>query len=91
MKRPFTLSLLVAAALAAGCATTPEPAAIDSVAANAAGKGKNPIGCVQDTGSRIKQKPGDCRGPGRSYSRDELDRTGAIDTAEALKRLDPSL
>jgi hypothetical protein len=28
--------------------------------------------------------------PGRSYSQDELERTGAIDTAEALRLLDPS-
>jgi hypothetical protein len=49
--------------------------------------------CVQETGSRIKRR--DARGcngePGRSYDRDDLDRTGAIDAADALRRLDPSI
>ena len=28
---------------------------------------------------------------GRSYSREDLDRTGSVDTAEALRRLDPAI
>lgn len=29
--------------------------------------------------------------PGRAYTRDDLNRTGAIDLAEALRRLDPTI
>jgi hypothetical protein len=49
--------------------------------------------CVRDTGSRIKRRETKiCNGqPGRSYDRDDLDSTGAIDTADALRRLDPSI
>lgn len=50
--------------------------------------------CVSETGSRIKSgkdKKG-CNGlPGRSFGKDDLDRTGAITVGEALERLDPSI
>ncbi len=52
--------------------------------------------CLRQTGSRITPRP-DKQGrkcvnaPGRSYSKDDLDRTGATDVAEALRRLDPSV
>jgi len=51
-------------------------------------------GCVTDTGSRIKRakdKNG-CNGePGRSYDRDDIERTGANTAGEALELLDPSI
>lgn len=44
------------------------------------------------TGTRIRQTGSDCQplGPGRSYSKDDLDRTGAFTPAEALRMLDPA-
>jgi hypothetical protein len=48
--------------------------------------------CAMDTGSRLPMKPGDCSiAPGRSYSQDDLRRTGEDDVGEALKLLDPSI
>lgn len=52
--------------------------------------------CLTQTGTRIRTrdpKTGkvNCQGPGRSYSRDELDRTGEVDLADALRRIDPSV
>jgi hypothetical protein len=48
--------------------------------------------CLQDTGSLIPPKKGHCLPvPGRSYSREELRNTGAIDNAHALQMLDPSI
>ena len=60
--------------------------------------------CLRQTGSRIiasanaradarKDKAKrQCTGaPGRSYSREDIDRTGAVDLADALRRLDPSV
>jgi hypothetical protein len=48
--------------------------------------------CLRDTGSLIPPKPGHCLPvAGRSYTRDDLRRTGATRTGEALERLDPSL
>jgi hypothetical protein len=48
--------------------------------------------CIKETGTRIKPKEGECVGAaGRTYSRDELDRTGAFSAAEALRKLDPAL
>jgi len=49
--------------------------------------------CITQTGSRIKStdKKG-CNGkPGRSYDKDDIDRTGALTVGEALERLDPSI
>lgn len=49
--------------------------------------------CLRHTGSRIPRKDkDDCiNAPGRSYSKDDLDSTGAMTVAEALERLDPSV
>ena len=90
MKSTFVLSVPVVAMLAlAGCASNPQ--GDQRVAQNATATPKTNISCIKDTGSRIKPKEGECRGPGRTYSREDLDRTGAFDTAEALRKLDPSL
>jgi hypothetical protein len=89
MKRTLAVSLLAAAlALAAGCATTPP--AERQVAASATKPASTAL-CVQETGSRIKQKPGECIGAGRTYSQEDLERTGAFTSAEALEKLDPGL
>jgi hypothetical protein len=54
------------------------------------------VGCVKNTGTNIRPrdpKTGKalCIGPGRSYSREQIDRTGETDLADALRRLDPSV
>jgi hypothetical protein len=48
-------------------------------------------GCVADTASRIPVKEGDCAGFGRTYTQQDIQRTGQPDTAQALRLLDPSL
>ena len=56
---------------------------------------KRPRDCVTETGSRIKMKEKEkrlCNGvAGRSYDKEDLDRTGALTIGEALERLDPSV
>lgn len=53
--------------------------------------------CVRETGSRIParhsvRRDGGCLPVnGRSYSREELERTGETDIADALRRLDPAI
>ncbi len=48
--------------------------------------------CLRSTGSLIKPKKGECLPvTGRSYSGDELRRTGQPDNARALQMLDPSI
>jgi outer membrane receptor for Fe3+-dicitrate len=51
--------------------------------------------CTQAPGSHIRlAKPENCakaaRGPYRSYSKEELERTGETNLAEALRKLDPT-
>lgn len=48
--------------------------------------------CLRDTGSLIPAKKGQCLPvTGRSYSREELQRTGTQNNARALQMLDPSI
>ena len=48
--------------------------------------------CLRHTGSLIPPKKGECMPVvGRSYSGDELRRTGTQDNARALQMLDPSI
>jgi hypothetical protein len=48
-------------------------------------------GCLK-TGTRISLKQGECANvPGRVYSKDDLDSTGATTVSEALRRLDPAM
>ena len=95
MKRTLAMGTIMAtlcAAMAAGCATNSTPEADAArLASGTAGKDSSQEFCVRETGSRIKMQEGKCIGPGRTYTREELERTGAIDTAEALQRLDPRI
>jgi hypothetical protein len=70
------------------CATvTPDSAAAKLAAGARAGS----VGCVPQLATRIPVKADDCAGFGRSYTRAEISNTGALDTAEALRLLDPAL
>lgn len=90
----LTVGLLVSAAVAA---QNPSPSAPSSAAPKASHAGKSVIkpgdrNCLRSTGSLIPAKPGECLPvPGRSYSADELRRTGTNDNARALQTLDPSI
>ena len=49
--------------------------------------------CLQTTGSLIPAKPGTCLtgAPGRSYSKEDIDRTGQPTLGPALQMLDPAV
>jgi hypothetical protein len=76
----------IGSALIAACATTathvaPKAGASEAAAENSA--------CLSQTGSRI---PGaTCSEIGRSYSSDDINRTGSTTAGEALPLLDPSI
>ena len=48
-------------------------------------------GCVPDTATRIPVTQAECAGFGRTYTQEDLLRTGAADTGQALRLLDPAL
>lgn len=95
----------LAAALAFGLATaamaapqnTPNAGTPTTGQTPAAPQSNSPIkpgdrNCLRDTGSLIKPKPGQCLPvAGRSYSKDDIDRTGARTLGPALRDLDPSV
>jgi hypothetical protein len=95
------LSGLAATAIAQ-TAVSAQPEPTDLRAADAANDVYSHSLCVQDTGSRIRRarpapsnttRPVDCAtsSPGRTYSRRDVERTGALDMAQALRELDPSI
>jgi hypothetical protein len=74
----------VVSASAIACSTT-TPGRPDSRTAAAAP-------CPQDTASRIPMRPGECSiAPGRTYSNEEVERTGQTNVGDALQMLDPSI
>lgn len=90
---PIRLAALAAALLiplGALAADSPQPKA-EQKAAQKAGQ-KVDKDCEVSTASRIHRSKTDCpkdMQPTRSYSKQELESTGQIDTGEALRRLDP--
>jgi len=77
----------------------PGAAAIGAEASDSRADDRN---CLRQTGSRITAhenrkaeragKPGKCANAfGRAYDREDIERTGATDAAEALRMLDPAI
>lgn len=101
-----TLSCLAFAASAQTPVDAPAPpvepqvAVADAVAPEAteqaATRDLNDRNCLKHTGTRISPRA-DRNGRkcanvvGRAYNRDDLNRTGAVDLADALRRLDPAV
>jgi hypothetical protein len=81
-----TLSGIAAAAVLslAGCAST------SGTKPTAAVTEQNP-NCLTSTASRIPVSSPDCSAFGRSYSQEDIGRTGATTPGGALRLLDPSL
>jgi hypothetical protein len=47
--------------------------------------------CTRDTGSRLRRNTDGCAGVGKSYSKDDVWRTGEPNASGALRQLDPSV
>lgn len=97
MNKPLSVGTRASAAIAAAatclmlhaCATTPRPATGSN--AGPPDKRQNSA-CIKDNiASRIKQVEPRCAAGGRSYSSDDIERTGATTTGQALQLLDPSI
>jgi hypothetical protein len=87
MLKALLLGTFTAGLLAACAATPPAP---DQVVADRTHTTTPRFDCVT-TGTRIPLKDGECANvPGRVFTQEDLQRTGAINPAEALRMLDPS-
>jgi hypothetical protein len=84
MNATMRFLVVVAGCMLFGCAASPQN---PKSPASAAIKDPN---CLASTGSLIASKSG-CRGFGRTYSNDDLERTGKTTAADALALLDPSI
>jgi hypothetical protein len=77
-------TLLVLAACAATTAGVRPNAAVPAPVAD------NPA-CLNHTASRIPDSAGGCSAVGRSYSSEDIQRTGSPNADEALRLLDPTV
>jgi hypothetical protein len=105
MIRTMVVGVLFGSAFAVAAQTMPEPQ--DPAAPEPAGQGdgsredaKVDRFCLKETGSRIpvssrvssSREHRRCTGAnGRVYTREDIERTGEVDLADALRRLDPSI
>jgi hypothetical protein len=87
MPTAHVLVALVSLAVLCGCAGT-NTAVKPQVANQGAVQNSS---CLRETGSRIPGSSARCSAVGHSYSSDDIDRTGSITTAGALRLLDPSI
>jgi len=77
-----SLAAIVAATVLAGCATHPARTAAATPAPN----------CVKETASRIQAPDDKCVNvAGTAYSQEDIQSTGELDTAAALRKLDPRI
>ena len=81
-------SAVAAVLILAACAATTADVKPKNGASGAVTQ--NP-GCLSQTGSRIAGNNADCSAIGRSYSSDDINRTGSTTAGEALRLLDPSI
>jgi hypothetical protein len=75
-------------------ASATDPVAAEDAVADTKAKRISETHCVRQTGSRIVRRADNNRCnalPGRSYSKEDIDRTGHTDLAQALRTLDPSI
>jgi hypothetical protein len=100
MSRFVSLAALMAAGFAVTAIAAPQSttASNPSVAAPSATQApQSPIkpgdrNCLRDTGSLIPAKKGECLPvTGRTYTKQDIDSTGAHTLGPALQRLDPSI
>jgi hypothetical protein len=64
----------------------------DAKPAPQAVKAAAPKTCMHDTGTRIKLAPDECSASaGRSYTKEDVDRTGKTTAGGALRLMDPSI
>jgi hypothetical protein len=81
-------SAIASVLILAACAAT--PANVKPKAEASGAVAQNPA-CLSQTGARIAGDNTHCSAIGRSYSRDDIDRTGSTTAGEALRLLDPSI
>ncbi len=81
-------SAIVAALILAGCATTAENA---KPAAAASKLSANNSACLKDTGRLTTPGRADCSATGRSYTSEDIARTGKTNAGDALALMDPSI
>jgi hypothetical protein len=82
------ISTVVSIAALCGCAGSGTALKAEGPPASVS---QNSSTCPRDTGSRIPASSADCSGFGRTYSSDDINRTGSTTAAGALRLLDPSI
>jgi hypothetical protein len=82
------MSGLLGGFIVVGCAVTPHGS---KPVINAPQAAVTDPTCLDGTGTRLPAESAKCTVTGRSYSHDDITRTGATNVGEALQLLDPSI
>lgn len=100
MKRLLMTALLASAMPMVFAQTAPAEADVAPSAQSAGAAAQPKLSerhCLRETGSHVVARhdakaPKPCNGlPGRAYTREDLDRTGHLNIADALRTLDPAV
>ena len=81
------LTALFAGLTLSGCASSPP----HPTAANVGGPPATALPCPDSSDNRLPPDRGYCKVTGRSYTHDDISRTGATNVGDALQLLDPSI
>ena len=85
-------SALLAVCLAGAVCVTAPVFADDAKPAPQPAHASSPTTCMRDTATRIKLAPDECSASaGRSYTKEDVDRTGKTTASGALRLMDPSV
>jgi len=87
---PYLRAACAIATLLVLAACAPTTAGVKPNAAVPGPVADNPA-CLSHTASRIPDSAGGCTAVGRSYSSEDIQRTGAVTADEALRLLDPTV
>ncbi|HLS83777.1 MAG TPA: hypothetical protein VK016_03845 [Arenimonas sp.] len=95
--KTYSLALLLAAAAFAAHAEEPAQATAPAeqrqdtvvIEGDQAAKADEDSRCLTQTGTRLRHRDskGCVSAPGQAFTREDIDRTGAVDTADAVRRL----
>lgn len=99
MARRLSIALLLAGLAAPAFAVEPAPAPRDAARVHGAEARKDREAeidrhCLRETGTRLRHRAGERRCTafsGRVWTREDLQRTGHVDLADALRTLDVSI
>ena len=91
MSKTLLIAICISAC-AVGCTSSRQMRADANRSGTETTSSASRLSCIRNTATRIPLKEHECATtPGRIYSKDDIDRTGATTAGDALRLLDPAI